>query len=33
MEYGQNWAGKLLAPTGGYSIRKLTDTFRKLGFE
>jgi sugar phosphate isomerase/epimerase len=33
MDYGQNWAGKLLAPTGGYSIRKLTDTFRKLGFE
>ena len=32
MDYGDNWAGKLLAPVGGYSIRKLADTFRKLGF-
>ncbi len=31
-EYGQNWAGRLLAPVGGYSIKKLADTFRKLGF-
>ena len=29
---GENWAGKLLAPPGGYSIRRLTDTFRYLGF-
>ena len=29
---GKNWAGELLAPEGGYSIRKITDTFRKLGF-
>ena len=27
---GENWAGKLLAPAGGYSIRKITDTFKKL---
>ncbi|MBE6403364.1 MAG: sugar phosphate isomerase/epimerase [Lentisphaerae bacterium] len=32
MDYGDNWAGRLLAPVGGYSIRKLADTFRKLGF-
>ena len=31
-DYGLNWAGPLLAPPGGYSIRRLTDTFRKLGF-
>lgn len=29
---GSNWAGKLLAPAGGYSIRKQVETFRKLGF-
>lgn len=29
---GVGWAGKLLAPPGGYSIRRLTETFRKLGF-
>jgi hypothetical protein len=29
---GCNWAGKLLAPAGGYSIRRLADTFRYLGF-
>lgn len=29
---GENWAGKLLAPPGGYSIRCLTETFRRLGF-
>ena len=29
---GTNWAGKLLAPPGGYSVRRLTDTFRRLGF-
>ena len=29
---GENWSGKLLAPVGGYSIRRLTDTFRYLGF-
>ena len=32
MKDGENWAGKLLAPPGGYSIRRLTDTFRYLGF-
>ena len=31
-DYGENWAGKLLAPIGGYSVRRLADTFRKLGF-
>ena len=30
--YGLNWAGPLLAPKGGYSIRRLTDTFHSLGF-
>ena len=29
---GRNWAGKLLAPPGGYSIRRMADTFRYLGF-
>lgn len=29
---GDNWAGKLLAPEGGYSIRRVVDTFRYLGF-
>jgi len=32
LEDGKNWAGPLLAPVGGYSIRRLTDTFRYLGF-
>lgn len=32
MADGENWAGKLLAPPGGYSIRRLADTFRYLGF-
>ncbi len=32
MDDGENWAGTLLAPAGGYSIRKLVDTFTKLGF-
>ena len=32
MKDGQNWAGKLLAPPGGYSIRRMVDTFRYLGF-
>ncbi len=32
MQDGENWAGKLLAPAGGYSIRQLTETFSKLGF-
>ncbi|MBE6356750.1 MAG: sugar phosphate isomerase/epimerase [Lentisphaerae bacterium] len=27
---GENWAGKLLAPVGGYSIRKMADTFHRL---
>lgn len=31
-DHGENWAGKLLAPIGGYSVRRLADTFRKLGF-
>ena len=31
-EEGTNWAGELLSPPGGYSIRRLSDTFRKLGF-
>jgi sugar phosphate isomerase/epimerase len=29
---GSNWAGPLLAPAGGYSIRRLAETFRYLGF-
>lgn len=29
---GSNWAGELLAPAGGYSIRRLVETFRFLGF-
>ena len=32
MEYGTNWAGKLLAPVGGYSIKRLAETFQRLGF-
>ncbi|MCQ2396071.1 MAG: sugar phosphate isomerase/epimerase [Lentisphaeria bacterium] len=31
-DYGTNWAGKLLAPVGGYSIKRYVETFRKLGF-
>ena len=31
-DWGKNWAGTLLAPAGGYSIRRLADTFRYLGF-
>ena len=30
---GENWAGKLLSPPGGYSIRRLVDTFRILGLQ
>ena len=30
--YGINWAGELLAPMGGYTINRLVQTFRKLGF-
>ena len=30
--YGKNWSGKLLAPAGGYSIKRLVETFRKIGF-
>ncbi len=29
---GHNWAGDLLAPKGGYSIKRQVETFRKLGF-
>ena len=29
---GKNWAGELLAPPGGYSVRRMADTFRYLGF-
>ena len=29
---GTNWSGKLLSPAGGYSIKRLVDTFRKIGF-
>ncbi len=29
---GHNWAGDLLAPVGGYSVKRLVDTFRDLGF-
>ena len=28
---GSNWAGQLPAPPGGYSVRRLTETFTKLG--
>ena len=28
---GENWAGKLLAPPGGYSVRRTVETFRRLG--
>ena len=31
-EYGLNWAGPLLAPEGGYSIKKFVEVFHKLGF-
>ena len=30
--WGKNWAGNQLAPQGGYSVRRLADTFRYLGF-
>ena len=30
---GTNWAGLSPAPAGGYSVRRLTETFRKLGFQ
>ena len=29
---GTNWAGELLAPVGGYSIKRIVETFRGLGF-
>ncbi len=29
---GPNWAGELLAPKGGYSIKRQVEAFRKLGF-
>ena len=29
---GTNWSGKLLSPPGGYSIKCLVETFRKIGF-
>ncbi len=29
---GTSWAGKLFAPPGGYSIKKLVETFRDFGF-
>ena len=29
---GTNWAGKLLAPPGGYSVKRLVESFRKIGF-
>ena len=29
---GTNWAGELLAPPGGYSIKRIVETFRRLGF-
>jgi len=29
---GVNWSGRLLAPPGGYSIKRLVETYRKLGF-
>lgn len=32
-DYGSNWAGKLAAPVGGYSIKHYVETFRKLGFK
>lgn len=32
MSCGVNWAGKLLAPAGGYSIKRLVEAFRGLGF-
>ncbi len=32
-EDGQFWAGKALAPIGGYSIRKQVEVFSKLGFK
>ena len=32
MADGKNWAGQLLAPVGGYSIKRLCDTFKFIGF-
>ena len=29
---GTNWSGKLLSPPGGSSIKRLVETFRKIGF-
>ena len=29
---GVNWSGKLLSPSGGYSIKRLVESFRKIGF-
>ena len=29
---GTNWAGKLLAPPGGYSVKRLVESFRRIGF-
>ena len=29
---GTNWAGKLLAPQGGYTVKRLVEAFRGIGF-
>lgn len=29
---GTNWSGKLLSPPGGYSVKRLVETYRKFGF-
>ena len=29
-DWGENWAGKLPAPKGGYSIRRQVEVFTKL---
>ena len=31
-DHEPNWAGELLAPKGGYSIKRQVETFRRLGF-
>ena len=31
-KYGENWSGRLLAPPGGYSIKRLIESFRRIGF-
>ncbi len=31
-QHGSNWAGRLLAPSGGYSIKRQVEAFRRLGF-